>query len=104
MSSTMAPVTTGTISTDGFLWGAMPLAWTVGLLGLGWFLLHTRERRPVLVVSLVVLVFASWAEWQRSQFVGPSRFAGNTSPDIYSTITATSDSLNHDMTLTVVVE
>jgi hypothetical protein len=58
--STTAPMTTGTISTDGFPWGAMPLVWAALLLGLGWLLLRTRERQPVLVASLLVLVFASW--------------------------------------------
>jgi hypothetical protein len=99
---TTAPVTTGIVSQVDFP-GAMPMTWMVMLLGSGWLLLRNRKRLQSLAGPLIVVAFASWVG------CGGSSPSSHTTPGTptgtyTATITATSGSLNHNMTLTVVVE
>ena len=84
--------------------GAMPLACTLILLGLGWLLLCNRKRAPALALPMVILVFASWVGCGGGGGGSSSHTTPGTPPGTYSaTITATSGSLDHSMTFTVVV-
>ena len=101
--ATTAPVTTAAVPPI-FPLGAMPLACTLILLGLGWLLLCNRKRAPALALPMVILVFASWVGCGGGGGGSSSHTTPGTPPGTYSaTITATSGSLNHSMTFTVVV-
>jgi hypothetical protein len=78
------------------------MTWTLMLLGSGWLLLRNRERLPSLAAPLVVLALASWVGC-RGTSSSSHTTTGTPSGTYTATITATSGSLNHQMTLTVVV-
>jgi FG-GAP-like repeat/Abnormal spindle-like microcephaly-assoc'd, ASPM-SPD-2-Hydin len=91
--------TSSRVSPIGFPPAAPPLAWLTFMLGSGWLFLRNRKRLPSLVAPLIVLAFASLVG------CGGSGSSSHTTLGTYSaTITATSGSLSHNMTLTVVVQ
>jgi hypothetical protein len=73
------------------------------MLGSGWLFLRNRKRLPSLVAPLIVLAFASLVGCGGS---GSSSHTtvGTPSGTYRATVTATSGSLSHNMTLTVVVQ
>jgi hypothetical protein len=74
------------------------LLFAAGLLGLG-----NRRRLPVLATPIIILACASWigcGGGGSSSHTTPGTPAGTYT----ATVTATSGSLNHNMTLTVVVQ
>jgi hypothetical protein len=101
---TTAPLTTGTVSHVHFPPGAMPFAWTAMLLGSGWLLLLNRKRLPSLAAPLIVLALVSWVGCAGGSSSSSHTTPGTPTGTYTATITATSGSLNHSMTLTVVVQ
>jgi len=102
--ATTAPLTTGTVSHVDFPAGAVPLTWTVMLVGSGWLLLLNRKRLPSLAAPLIVLALASWVGCGGGSSSSSHTAPGTPSGTYTATITATSGSLNHSMTLTIVVQ
>ena len=102
--ATTAPVTTGTVSQVNLRPGAMPFAWTVMLLGSGWLWLRTRGRLPGLAAPIMVLALASLIACGASGGPSSHTIPGTQAGTYSATITASSGSLNHNMTLTVVVQ
>jgi hypothetical protein len=101
---TTAPVITGTVFHVGFPPGWMPLAWTVMVPGLGLLFLWVRKRLPIVAALMVVLAVASWVGCGGGSS-SPSNTALGTPSGTYAvTIAATSGGLNHNATLTVVVQ
>lgn len=105
---TTAPVTTGSVSHVDFTPGAIPMTWTVLLLGSGWLLLRNRKRLPSLAAPLIVLALASWVGCGggSSSSHTPGTPAGTYTATITATTTipSTSVSVSHNMNLTVVVQ
>jgi hypothetical protein len=101
---TTAPVTMGTVSRVDLLRGAMPLTWTVIWLGSGWLLLRNRKRLPALAAPMVVLVLASSVGCGGGNSSSSHTTPGTPLGTYTATITATSGSVNQNMTLTVVVK
>ena len=102
--ATTAPVTTGTVSQVNFPPGAMPFAWTAMVLGLGWLWLRTRRRLLGLAASVTLLALASLIACGGSGAPSSHTIPGTPAGTYSATITASSGGLNHNMTLTVVVQ
>jgi hypothetical protein len=105
MVSTTAPMTTGTISYQypGFPQGWHAVPWSVLLFAAGVLGMLNRRRRPVLGASIIVLAFVSLVGCgggNSSSHTTPGTPAGTYT----ATVTATSGSLNHNMTSTVIVQ
>jgi beta-propeller repeat-containing protein/centrosomal CEP192-like protein/ASPM-SPD-2-Hydin domain-containing protein len=105
MVSTTAPVTTGTVSYHypGFPPQWRAFAWSGLLLAGGLLGMLNRRRRRALFGSIIVLAFASLVG------CGGGNSSSHTTPGTpvgtyTATVTATSGSLNHNMSLTVIVQ
>jgi len=99
---TTGPVTTGTVTHVDFPPGWMPLAWTGMLLGSGWLLLRNRRWLPIVAAPLIVLALALWAGCGGGS--SSSQTPGTPLGTYTVTVAATSGSLHHNMTLTVIVQ
>jgi hypothetical protein len=100
---TTAPVTMGTVSRVGTASGALPLTWTLMLLGSGWLLLRNRKPRAAHAVPMMLLALASWVGC--SGGTSSSHSTPGTPTGTYTaTITATSGSVGQNMTVTLVVQ
>jgi hypothetical protein len=105
MVSTTVPMMTGGVSYryPGFPPEWRGLAWTLVLFAAGLLGMLNRRRLPVLAAPIVVLVFASLIGCGGGSSMSHTT-PGTPAGTYTATVTATSGSLNHNMTLTVVVQ
>jgi hypothetical protein len=101
---TTAAVTAGTVPHFSFPPGAMPLTWSLLLLGSTWLWVRSRKRLPALVVPIVVLAFAFSVGCGGSGSPSTHTTPGTPSGTYAVTITATSGSVSHNTALQVVVQ
>ena len=101
--STTAAMTAGTVSSDEFLPEAIPFAWSAMLLP-GLVLLRNRRRLQVLATSSAVLSTILIVGCGGGGSGSSHNTPGTPSGTYTATVTATSGSLQHSKTLTVVVQ
>lgn len=100
---TTAPTTSSTMPTSGFPAGTMPLAWTLVFVGSMWVWKRSRKKLPALAAPWIVLALAVCVSCGGN---GSSTHTSQGTPTgtYDATITASSGSLSHSMTLKVVVQ
>lgn len=105
MVSTTAPVAAGTVSYhDDRLPRGWGLAWTLVMFGAGLAGMLSRRRLPAMAAPMIALAVASWVGCGGGGGSSSHTTPGTPAGTYTATITATSGSLNHDMTLTVIVQ
>jgi hypothetical protein len=98
---TTAPVTSSIAPTIGFPPGGMPVVWVVILLGSSSMLIRNRKRSPLLAAPVIVLALLTFVSCGGSS----SHTTLGTPAGTYNmTVGATSGSLSHSTSLTVVVQ
>jgi hypothetical protein len=104
--ATTAPVTSSTAPPVLLPPGSMPLAFTLMLLGSGWFWLRTRKRGPTLLSPVMVLALAAFVSCGGNGSGGGSHQTtpGTPAGTYAATITATAGSVSHTTALQVVVQ
>ena len=102
--ATTAPLTTSATFYTDFRHSALPLSWTLALVGSCCLFLRKRRRVPALAAPVVVLILLSWTSCGGGSSPSDHTTQG-TPPGTYTaTITATSGSLSHNTALQIFVQ